>query len=170
MLLGVVSVVTFAVGFFSALPSDGPRSVAPGSAKFSLTEGGDYVVDYEYETTLNGKAFATPSTFPPIKLTLTDASGRQVPLEDFTGSFTYQWDSAKGEAVARFHVDTGGTYTLTSRYPAGQEGPEIVLVIGHDPFSTPAAVELLIAIAVAGVGVAIGLGTLVLRTVTRPHG
>jgi hypothetical protein len=104
---------------------------APGKSDLTLTTPGSYTIFYEPESVFNNRVYSTSGKVSAIECTLVSKStGAPVKLSHSTGNTTYQFDGRSGHSVFDFRIDRPGVYELTSDYPEGRGGPEIVLAVG----------------------------------------
>lgn len=82
IVLGVISGGIFAYGIWS-FASDGmvARELVPGTVAMTLEEPGTYTVYYEYRAAVDGRSISTPEQPPDFDMTLRDAAGTEVALE-----------------------------------------------------------------------------------------
>jgi hypothetical protein len=112
--------------------------VVPGSADLTLSRTGAYAVYYEYQSVVDGVAYVTSETPPPLVCSLTaQATGREIPVVlDFVATNRYyaDWGRRQGILVMSTTIDEPGDYTFSARYPDGRESPQIVLAVGQNIF------------------------------------
>jgi hypothetical protein len=105
---------------------------APGKSDLTLAAPGSYTIFYEPESVFNNQVYSTGGKVSAIECTVVSKStGAPVKLSHSTANATYSFGGRSGQSVFDFQIDRPGVYELTSNYPEGQQGPEIVLAVGH---------------------------------------
>lgn len=126
----VVAIVLFVVGILGMAPD--ARVVVPGSHEVQFDKTGEYIVYYEYESTVDGVAYSTDEHLHGMVATLRSQDGsRIVPLTDAAVNSEYSIGSRSGVSIFEFDIDEPGTYILTAEYQNGRVAPEVVLAVGQ---------------------------------------
>ena len=164
----------FAVFLFlglSGLGSKFQRVIAPGQSALVLNEPGDYTIYYEHHSVVGNRVYATDENLSGLECELVSkATGATVALQASSTSSTYSIGSREGKALFEFHIDQPGTYTLSTAYAAGHEGPEVVLAVGQGIFAKIALTVfggLASLFACLALAVAIAVVTLIKRSKAR---
>lgn len=116
----------------SAVPSKVKQVVAPGKAELTLSTPGDYTIFYEYQSVVGNRVYSTGESVPGLECTLISKS-TQTPVEltRSTVNSNYSFGGRSGKSVFDFHIDQPGVYEISSAYPEGQQGEEVVLAVGQ---------------------------------------
>ncbi len=110
-----------------------PQFVVPGVHELTLSETGKYTIFYEYRSTVGGRVFSTSYALPNMLCRLlAGPRGIEIPLKSATLNSSYTFGGREGVSLFEFEIADPGVYTLDCRYPAGQQGPEVVFAVGHD--------------------------------------
>jgi hypothetical protein len=127
-----------AFGVFLFMNLSGMRSklqqvVVPAKADITLRDAGNYTIFYEYNSVVDNKVYSTAQDLSGLGVTLSSkATGSRVSLTPSTSNSTYEFGSRAGKSVFKFNIHDPGVYELSASYPEGQQGPELVLAVGHD--------------------------------------
>ena len=134
------AVIVAGVAFFvitiwkgvSSLPSKLQQVVAPGKAELTLSTSGDYTIFYEYQSVIGNRVYSTGEDVPGLECTLiSKATGAPVALSRSAVNSTYSIGGRSGKSVFDFHIDQPSVYEITSGYPEGRQGEEVVLAVGQ---------------------------------------
>jgi hypothetical protein len=172
-LAGVVFVggmALFAWFLFKSLSGMGARLqqvVAPGETDLTLREPGNYTIFYEYQSVVGDKVYSTDQSISGLRCALVaKATNSKIPLLHSSMNSSYELNGRSGRSIFDFRIDQPGVYTLSVKYPQGQQGPEIVLAVGKD-FTAALFLTILRAFALffgsIGIAVAIMVVTLLKR-------
>ena len=105
---------------------------APGKSDLMLAAPGSHTIFYEHHSVFNNRVYSTGGKVSAIECTVgSKSTGAPVKLSHSTANASYSFGGRSGQSVFDFQVDRPGVYELTSNYPEGQQGPEIVLAVGH---------------------------------------
>ncbi len=106
--------------------------LAPGKSDLTLAAPGGYTIFYEPQSVFNDRVYSTAGDVSEIECMLVSKStGAPVKLSHSTANTTYKFGGRSGQSVFDFQIDRPGVFELTSHFPEGQAGPEIVLAVGH---------------------------------------
>jgi hypothetical protein len=168
--------VLFAVFLFeglSGMEKNLQQALAPGVTDIVLQTPGEYTISYEYHSVFREKVYSTDESISGLECALVSKqSSSRVRLSPSRMNTTYEFGGRAGRSVFNFTVQQPGAYSLTSSYPEGQTGPEIVLAVGKD---STAGLFLTIAEALASVlgslliAVTIAVITIVKRNNCKKH-
>jgi hypothetical protein len=127
--------VLFALVLFknlSGLADKLRQVVVPGNVELTLSKPGKYTIYYEYRSVVGTRIFSTQESLPGLQCRLVSrATGSSIPLSPVAVSSSYTVGGRSGVAVFDFTIDRAGAYELSTAYPVGREGPEVVLAIGQ---------------------------------------
>ena len=106
--------------------------IVPGKVELNLPSPGKYTIYHEYESVVGSKVYSSRQSLSGLEVTLSSlATGDEVALSRSNVDSTYSMGGRSGKAVFDFTIDRPGAYELAARYPAGEEGPEVVLAVGQ---------------------------------------
>lgn len=106
----------------------------PGKYDLTFSETGKYVVFYEYQSVVNGRAYNTKSfNLEGLNISVKSKSSTEEILVDapFVNS-TYSLGGRKGVATFDFEIKKPGEYVFSGKYRKGAGGPEVVLAISNN--------------------------------------
>jgi len=107
------------------------RFVAPGEFTCRL-EPGKYTLWQEYESELDGKVYSSPPGLGGMLVrVLPEGGDSEIPQKSPGMNETYNFGARRGVSVRKFTIKDAGPYVINSEYPAGVDGPEMVLGIGQ---------------------------------------
>jgi hypothetical protein len=132
-LTGVLLFTLFLFNSLSALTGGLTQLVVPTiESDITFSEAGKYTIFYEYQTVIDNKLYFTGESLSGMQCTLTrKATGHRIALSRPLARSTYSLGGRKGVSVLEFNIDQPGIYEFSASYPEGQEGPEVVLAVGH---------------------------------------
>jgi len=131
--------------------------IVPGTAVITLNEPGKYTIFYEYQSVVGNRVYSTGQNLSGLECALiSKATGSPVPLSRSSTNSTYSVGGRSGVSVLDFTVKEPGTYEFSAWYSEGQEGPQIVLAIGHG-FTGKLLKIILGGLAILFVSIAIGV-------------
>lgn len=132
--------------------------IVPGTTVITLKEPGKYTVFYEYQSVVGNRVYSTGQDLSGLECALISrVTGSSVPLYSSSMNSTYSIGGRSGISVLDFTIAEAGTYEFSAWYPEGQEGPQIVLAIGHG-FTGKLLKIILGSLAMLFVSIAIGVG------------
>jgi hypothetical protein len=107
--------------------------VVPVKSDITFPETGKYTIFYEYQSVVgNNRLYFTRESLSGLQCTLTSkVTGYRIALSRPLTRSTYSLGGRKGVSVLEFNIDQPGIYEFSASYPEGQEGPEVVLAMGH---------------------------------------
>ena len=106
--------------------------VVPANSDILLPETGKYTIFYEYQSVVGNRLYFTGEKLSGLQCTLTSkVTGYRIALSRPRTRSTYSLGGRKGVGVLEFNIDQPGIYEFSASYPKGQEGPEVVLAMGH---------------------------------------
>jgi len=140
--------------------------VVPGQRELHLSETGQYTVFHEYKSVVGDKVYS--GSLSGLQCSLTSkATGEQIPLSPSSANSTYSMGPRSGVSVFDFSVQSPGLYVFSAQYPAGEDGPEVVLAVGHG------FVKQLLVTILGGLGIMFGsmgvAGTIAVLTYFKRH-
>ncbi len=132
---GIAVSISAMISGISSLGSDLQQVVVPGNGDLQLYERGVYTVFYENQTAVNGRVYSTGEDIPGLQIEVKNkTTGQEVPTHPSEGSMSYSLGSRSGRSVLAFDIDQPGIYELSAGYPEGNDGPQVVLAVGHGLF------------------------------------
>lgn len=133
-LLGVVvaGILAFiSIRHFTNLTHSFTRVVAPGTSVLQLSKTGTYTIFYEYQSQIDGRTYSTGETPPNLNVAINEVpTGRSIDVHS-AGSSSYSLGSRSGVSLLSFSIDHPGSYQISTSYPNGISGPDVVLAVGH---------------------------------------
>ena len=125
---GVVAFAYFLVHGIQAAGRDLQRFQVPGSRVFELPRAKSYTVYHEYQSFLDGKAYANPKGLPGLTLTVkSNTTGREFPARAAALNSHYEFGAYKGQSLFQFSIPEPGSYTLIADYGVNGSGSVTVL-------------------------------------------
>lgn len=96
--------------------------VAPGEKTMALQPGEHFIMSFE-SMDYQGKTYAPTDTFPATNsvITVKDAAGTELVVENPQAQSNFQGGSNSGEVVRQFNVTTAGNHTVSVTNPDGME-------------------------------------------------
>lgn len=132
---GVAVSISTMISGIGSLGSDLQQVVVPGNGDLQLYERGEYTIFYENQTVVDGRVYSTGEDIPGLQIEVTNkTTGQEVATHSPEGSMSYSLGSRSGRSVLAFDIDQPGIYELSAGYPEGNNGPEVVLAVGHGLF------------------------------------
>jgi len=135
VLILVAGFVLFGVTLWkglSGMESKLQQVVAPGKTEITLAEPGDYTIFYESQSVLGSRVYSTGEDVSGLECILVSKNDNSpVELSRTSANTTYSFGGRSGKSIFDFHIDQPGVYEITSEYPQGREGAEVVLAVGR---------------------------------------
>ena len=132
ILAGVVLFVVFLIQSLAGLGDSLTQVVVPGKKEIQLSETGHYTVFHEYKSSVDGRLFVSSANISNLQCSLVSKqTGEQVQLTPSSTNATYSLGSRAGYSILEFDISNPGTYEFAGSYAGNEEGPEVVLAIGH---------------------------------------
>lgn len=132
---GIAFSISSLISGIGSLGSDLQQVVVPGNGDLQLFERGEYTIFFENQSVVNGRVYSTNEDIPGLQIEVTNkTTGQEVVTYSPEGSMSYSLGSRSGRSVLAFNIDRPGIYELSAEYPQGNEGPEVVLAVGHGLF------------------------------------
>lgn len=103
--------------------------VVPGGATMRLTETGTYMIFYERQSVVDGRAYSSDS-ISGLRISLRDERGERLTLSSPAMSSTYSFGGRSGAAIFQFDIKQPGAYRLSAAYDDGRTLPRVVLAVG----------------------------------------
>jgi hypothetical protein len=152
----------------SSIPSKVQQVVAPGETDLTLPAPGNYTIYYELRSTIGNQVYSTGDDVPGLECSVTaKESGKAVALTRSTVASTYSFGGRAGVSLFDFHIDQPGVYRIAATYPAGRQGSEVVLGIGHGVAAT-IVTTVVKSLGILFSSLAIGM-TLIVVTAVKRH-
>jgi hypothetical protein len=131
-LIGVSLFAFFLFHSLSGLTEALTQVVVPIKSDITFPEAGKYTIFYEYQTVVGNRLYFTGERLSGLQCTLTrKVTGHRIALSRPSARSTYSLGGRKGVSVLEFNIDQPGIYEFSASYPEGEEGPEVVLAMGH---------------------------------------
>ncbi len=125
----VLATVLFFSGIFNLTPDT--RFVVPSSQELNFDDAGKYNIFYEFQSSINGKAYSTGESLKGMEIDIQSEDGSQlVPLSTILWNTSYQIGTRAGRLLYEFDIKEPGIYILTTNYRDGTTTPEVVFAIG----------------------------------------
>ena len=116
----------------SAATSKLQQVAAPGQTEITLGERGEYTVFYEFKSVMDKRVYSSSESVPGLEFKLVSKStGAEVELKPTSVNSTYAIGGRSGKSIFDFQIDQPGVYVLTTAYPRGREGDDVVLAVGN---------------------------------------
>jgi hypothetical protein len=112
---------------------------SPGGNSFGLSPGGVITKVYEFESAgefyvnIQGVRGAGTPSLPPVKFSLRDAAGQEVPLNQALGEARLESNGEAMISAYKFRVPRPGKYTLSAAWPPGAPAVPVRFAVGPDP-------------------------------------
>ena len=131
-ILGESFFTLFFLNSLSGLSGAVTQVVVPVESEIMLPEAGKYTIFYEYQSVVGDRLYFTGESLSGLQCALTSrVTGHRIALSRPLTRSTYSLGDRKGVSVLEFTIDRPGVYEFSAWYPKGQEGPEVVLAMGH---------------------------------------
>jgi hypothetical protein len=119
--------------FFSVISGlgSGQQFLAPGSSELLLTEGGEYTIFYESQTTYQGKLFITGESLPLLSIEIENKTTGSKASVYSTSKTTYNINGRAGESICAFRIDHPGIFMINTSYNNAGKGQEVVLAVSR---------------------------------------
>ncbi|NIQ37433.1 MAG: hypothetical protein GTN81_02415 [Proteobacteria bacterium] len=106
--------------------------VVPGQYDITLSDVGMYTIFYEYQSVIGSKIYAARQHLSGLRCALVSKdTGERIRLSGTSMNATYSFGNRSGVSVLSFAITRPGSYEFSAWYPAGLQGPEVVLTIGR---------------------------------------
>jgi len=153
-----------------SLASELPQFVVPGSVEIDLAEAGTYTIFHERVSVVDGRYY-TADDVSDLAVTLeSQATGAGIALAAPALTTSYEFGGRSGVSILSFEIGKPGRYRLAAAYGGGQQGPAVVLTVGHG-FMRELTMMILsvmgIGFGTAGIAIAIAIATLLKRRKAR---
>jgi hypothetical protein len=131
-IIGESLFILFLLDSLSGLTEPLTQIVAPAKSEINLPAAGKYTIFYEYQSVVGDRLYSTGGSLSGLQCALTSkVRGSRITLSRPLTRSTYSFGGRKGVSVFQFNIDQPGMYEFSAWYPKGQEGPEVVLAMGH---------------------------------------
>ena len=131
-IIGESLFIWFLLNSLSGLTEPLTQVVAPVKSEIVLPATGKYTIFYEYQSVVGDRLYSTGRSLSGLQSALTSkVTGYRIALSRPLTRSTYSFGGRKGVSVLQFNIDQPGIYEFSAWYPKGQEGPEVVLAMGH---------------------------------------
>ncbi|MDY6834636.1 MAG: zinc ribbon domain-containing protein [Chloroflexota bacterium] len=145
----ITSIVAIVLLFISLLATPETRFSVPGTHEVALDYSGEYILFYEYKSSVDGITYSTGATPPDMIVSLQSSDDAQtIPLSTGSGTYSYDIGDRAGVSMFEFEIDEPGTYIISAEYSDGSTEPPVVFAVRH--FDITEAVVRSLAIGTGG--------------------